>query len=45
LIAKAITPMLNTNAAKQCSSTTRRTRREVIWTSEVWKVMPNVKAK
>jgi hypothetical protein len=45
LMVKASTPMLKTNAAMHWPSATLRTRRDVISTSEVWKVMPSVKAK
>ena len=45
LIVKASTPRLNTNAARQCPVTTRRTRRLVMSTSLVWNVMPSVKLK
>ena len=42
---KAITPMLNTNAANECSVAMRRTVLLVISVSDVWKVMPSVKLK
>jgi hypothetical protein len=45
LIANAITPMLNTNAPKLCSSTAWRIGGAVMPTSEVWNVIPSVKAK
>ena len=41
----AITPMLNTNAAKLWSSATWRIFGAVIDVSEVWKVIPSVPAK
>ena len=44
-LVKAITPMLNTNEARLCTRTSRRTEGAVIATSDVWKVMPRVKAK
>ena len=40
LIVNAITPMLNTNAANECSRAMRRTPGAVMLASEVWKVMP-----
>src|SRR6185369_13372154 len=45
LMVKAITPMLKTKAANECSTATARMRLAVIATSEVWNVMPRVKAK
>ena len=45
LMVKASTPMLNTKAARHWPIDTRRIRREVMFTSDVWKVMPSVKLK
>ncbi len=42
---KASTPMLNTKAASEWTVTTRRMAGLLMVTSDVWNVIPSVKAK
>ena len=42
---KAITPMLKTKAANECSRAIRRMPVAVMLVSEVWKVIPRVNEK